>query len=508
MTKIAEQFMARFKGLMRAHGIYPQPGEPDAKGKRVAIQVRTIKDKITIRKWDEHLNGKDGLGVVPVNDDGDCWFGAIDIDVYDLNLENLEKRVREAKLPLVVCRTKSGGAHLYLFINGVTDAGLVRDKLSEWAILIGYPKVEIFPKQSALASEDDCGSWINMPYYGGNKTVRYAIKNGNALSVKDFLKYANEIAVTGGELKKIEGKQDPLLDGGPPCLQHLARAGFPEGTRNMALYNLGIFCKFKYGDVWKDKTRDMNKKYLIPPLSDAEVTIILKQLAKKDYFYRCKEPPIADSCNKAICAKREYGISNSQNDPGIILDGLTKVKTEPPTWYMNVNGKRIKLDSSEDLLSQKKFERVCVDSHNIIPTRIKESAWRDVLRELMTKIEEIEAPADAGPFGQFIYLLEKFCVELYTDGGPEEILLGKVYFNLKEDKMYFQSPYLLAFLERFKFRITSKQAWTFMRELKGADCRFRVAGQQFRAWSLPAFKIQKIDFDKPKLVKDGGEDLF
>jgi len=395
---------------------------------------------------------------------------------------------------------------LYLFIKNGAKAALVRDKLMEWAVVLGYPGVEVFPKQSEIADENDIGSWINMPYFQADRTTRYAIHKGVALSPEEFLNYADKVAVTSAQLKKIEAKQDPELEGAPPCLQHLARAGFPEGTRNMALYNLCVFCKFKYGDEWVGKARELNKKYLIPPLPDSEVTGLINQIKKKEYFYRCKEPPITSACNKSICSKREYGIKRSADNPGVTLDCLSKILTDPPMWFLNVDGNRVKLDSSEDLLSQRRFERVCIDAHNIVPNRIQENAWRDLLRGLMEKVEEVSAPEDAGPMGQFNYLLEKFCLERKSTDGPEQILLEKVY--LTNERMYFQSTHMLGYMERYKFRVTAKAAWAFLRELGGAHERRRVGGKLIRVWSIPEFKSAKIDFNKPSVVADDGEDLF
>ena len=65
----------------------------------------------------EHLAGKLGLGLVPVRRDGTCRFAAIDIDIDSIDHPALLQKVLARKLPLTVCRSKSGGAHLYLFMK-------------------------------------------------------------------------------------------------------------------------------------------------------------------------------------------------------------------------------------------------------------------------------------------------------------------------------------------------------------------------------------------------------
>ena len=47
----------------------------------------------------------------------------------------------------------------------------------------------------------------------------------------------------------IQVKQDHIVDG-PPCLQVLTTQGFPEGTRNNGLFNIGIFYRMSNPDDW------------------------------------------------------------------------------------------------------------------------------------------------------------------------------------------------------------------------------------------------------------------
>jgi hypothetical protein len=52
-------------------------------------------------------------------------------------------------------------------------------------------KIEVFPKQNQLTSTEDCGSWINMPCFGGVENGRYAIRpDSSPLSLDEFLDFA------------------------------------------------------------------------------------------------------------------------------------------------------------------------------------------------------------------------------------------------------------------------------------------------------------------------------
>ena len=57
------------------------------------------------------------------------------------------------KLPLVVCRSKSGGAHIFLFSTKFIEEKIMRDKLLEIRAILGFANAEVFPKQIELKSE-------------------------------------------------------------------------------------------------------------------------------------------------------------------------------------------------------------------------------------------------------------------------------------------------------------------------------------------------------------------
>ena len=66
-----------------------------------------------------HLDGKDpALGIVPISSDNKCKWGCIDIDTYPFDHKKfIKKKLKEKKkIPIVLFRSKSGGAHCFIFI--------------------------------------------------------------------------------------------------------------------------------------------------------------------------------------------------------------------------------------------------------------------------------------------------------------------------------------------------------------------------------------------------------
>ena len=126
-----EKFKNIFTGLDRAHGV-TIVGESNGNGTKVKGISFVKREPVTDELWQKHLDGKDSLGVIPINDDNKCKWGCIDIDSYaGFDHQKLINKIKQFKLPLVVCRSKSGGAHVFLFTKNYVSASLMQDKLNE-----------------------------------------------------------------------------------------------------------------------------------------------------------------------------------------------------------------------------------------------------------------------------------------------------------------------------------------------------------------------------------------
>ncbi len=200
---IVSQLAALFAGGDHAHGVAWPSGRTNKNGK-AEVSYATRHEPITAEAWRRHLDGNEGLVPIPIRRDGTARFGAIDVDVYLLDLTEVVQKVAAAELPLVVCRSKSGGAHLFLFLDEPAPASLVRAKLKDWCVALGFEPKEIFPKQESLGEDED-GNGINAPYFHAEYTTRYAVgEDGKALDLPAFVAHAQEMRVSASELGGIE----------------------------------------------------------------------------------------------------------------------------------------------------------------------------------------------------------------------------------------------------------------------------------------------------------------
>jgi hypothetical protein len=440
MTDIT-RFKAIFSGLDIAYGTYKiegSRGDGKQAGKAVVVRKPPTDDL-----WVKHLEGVEpSLGIIPIRADSTCIWGCIDIDQYPLDHKGLIEKIRKLSLPLVVCRSKSGGAHAFIFTKNPVSAAMMQKCLQACAALLGESGREIFPKQSEIfVDRGDTGNFLNLPYFAGNDGMRYAINDdGTAATLDEFYElYDKFVQDEIPEINPPKQPEQPIPDG-PPCLQALCAQGFPEGTRNNGLFNIGIYLKKAFPNDWDSKLLEYNNKYFHPPLGLQELQIIVKQLNRKDYYYKCKDAPINSFCNSGLCRTRKHGIgAHGPDSPEI--SSLSKYNSEPPIWFLDVNGRRLELDT-DSLYNQNNFQKACVEKINFFPPTLKKQDWEGLLQALlrsMVESEQIqEAPEDTSITGRFNDLLEEFTTHLQQAMDRDEILMGRPYTDDVEALTYFR----------------------------------------------------------------------
>ena len=498
-----------FAGLETAHGEYT-PGTANGSGK-VGGVCRVVKEPLTKDLWEKHIRGEaPGLGVIPINARNKCVWGCIDIDEYPLDHKELIKKIKKNKLPLIVFRSKSGGAHIFLFVKEEIPALEMREYLSNVASILGQAGKEIFPKQSEILVErGDVGNFLNMPYFGGdNTTSRYAFtETGEKATLEQFYQMYDEKvqSLPLEEIKQVEKASSPIKDG-PPCLQTLCTQGFPEGTRNNGLFNIALYLKKANPSDWQDKVMEYNQKFLKPPLGVKELQQIITTHEKKDYFYKCKDAPIKSFCNSNLCRTRKFGVGTDGPDTPQ-MPCIVKYNSEPPLWFLDVDGKRLELDTDQ-LHNQNLFQKACMEKINRLPPTVKKSDWEDHVNGLLIDMVETgsiqEATEDVSTTGRFMDLLEDFTTHLQQALDKEEILMGKPWHD-DEGNVWFRLKDLTEHLKRNNFTELSRpKIIQRIRQRNGKDKPVNIKGRSQRVWIMPRFQAQEEPFKLPDSLEDSG----
>jgi hypothetical protein len=456
--------------------------------------------------YKKHLDGVLGLGIVPVNEEGKCYFGAIDIDIDTIDHKDLYARVLARNLPLSVCRSKSGGAHLYVFFRDPHPASSVQTLLKKWAGLLGFPsKTEIFPKQTK-STPNNIGNWINLPYFNGENTVRYSVNDRGSIDIGEFL---SSVRYFTGEEKIDENVKENLIqiEDMPPCLRTLTREGLPPGTRNVGLFSYGVFYRKSSPNGWADKLRYHNQNYVSPPLGSREVEALIKSIGDRQYQYKCDEEPLCSHCDRKTCLTLPYGIGNKpweddNNFDEIVVGNLRKILTDPPTYILEVNSIDLHL-SSDQLRGYDKLRKRVFEIHDAVIRPMKQAQWEQKLRELLASKIEIQAPDDASEYGAISAKIDDFLCLSERTKSRDDLLRGMPI--VEKEKILFQVSYLQKYLASQKVIIDNKDLFSILHRRQCNYDMIKIKGKVVRAWSIPTKLVNRQEEEFSDAVFDHEE---
>ena len=504
-----EKFKQIFSGLTIAYGQY-QPGERGENGKQKG-KAFIVRKPVTDELWTNHLGGEGpALGIIPITENNDCRWGCIDIDEYDLDHISLIKSVRNLKLPLIVCRSKSGGAHVFLFTKENISAALMQNTLKKFAVVLGYEGSEIFPKQTEILVErGDTGNFLNLPYHNNMKGLRYAINdNGTGCALEEFYQLYDVYSKTKKEIEEIkieEKKIEEAFPYGPPCLNKLASIGFGEGSRNNALFNVAVYYKQSNPDTWEDEIVKANSKYMEPPLSNSEVQQLIKSVNRKGYDkYRCKDAPINSVCQSGLCRTKRFGVGFGEEEMPVI-GTLTKYASTPPQWFLDVDKTRIEL-KSEQLYNAGMFALACLDQANKIVPVPKAQDWKQhFLKPMMSNLQEVEPLESLDPINELTGLLQDWTTNRQSARTLDDIFNKLPFTDEKREFTYFRMEDFYNFCKKNHWEMDKIKTGNLIKRLEDIfieETRVRVKTQQPRLVKIKTMRKIEASLSKVAYQQD------
>jgi hypothetical protein len=526
---IVSRFMALYRGHDRMHGTHGSTNFNADKGKNeIGRTARTLREPPTRELWIEHLEGRRPLGIAPVMDppegESECHvvWGCVDVDEYAMPAgfhEDLSKRLTKMQIPLTVVRTKSGGAHLMLFLAEPERSSVVQAYLRSVASALGFGGSEIFPKQTRLQS-DEFASWLNMPYFGADKSDRYAIgASGRGLTMVEFLTAAESRVqqvcpkpVSGTQVAKAARRGTPRssatralstggdFETGPPCLEMLVAQGFPAGERNNGLVALATFAKLKYGDDWEEKVHEWNEKYMDPPKEAQEVKDVIKQVRKHDYNYRCNDVPLVGFCNSRACRSRKHGVAATRNGEG----GWTEVANLRFTEHTNriffLDVDDVTIQVNAEVLPRLDRMKVAAleQGAKLFPITWKQADWDVKLQGLMQNAVIVPVPLDVSVLGEFKALLEDFVdADVKSASAATDIVRGRPWFDREARRHVFTMKMLLRYAKEQRFRESNPtiyQEW--IRQLSGGRDQLEIGGRSYEVFWIPEVMSTRLEAEE------------
>jgi len=459
-----------FKGNEDAYGTFIDSGEKDHRGKaKGTCRTLALKEgqKLSESKelWDAHLKGEQSIGVIPINKQNECYWGCIDIDSYKgFNHKELLTSIERAKLPFVVFKSKSGGAHVYGFFKNPVKAKILRKRLAEASALLGFKGSEIFPKQNELPN-GFFGNYVNTPYFNAENTDRYAMKlNGDEvekLSLEQFYDHYREKVIDG--IDQFVIKTDTIFPEGPPCNNCIALRGCSEGGRNNYLFNVAVMLKRmsqENNEDWLDKLREVNDKYLKSPLSRREVDNIygsvsnhtehtnnsvldvdLDEETNQSYHYLCKQEPLQSYCDRGACVGRKFGVTRPTNigDEEFQITQIHKVLDDPIIYYITFESGIVMKAELKEMTDQKLWREKVFATLDAKPPRLAVNDFDTFMNVSMREhLEVVQLPEGVSRLDRIRGAIENWLTGTGAGDDKESILAGNSFYDVKKKVVWFR----------------------------------------------------------------------
>ena len=406
----AQRFTQLFKGKSNTYVRNELPKEKPELGQKIKTKITNNEGKVDKELLSHHLDGDFGVGICPVNAEGKCYFGVLDIDYYKSKIKRVLHFIKEYQLPLLPFRSKSGGLHVYLMLTKSVSAKTMRDTLNAISYyfsldtIYGKGKVEVFPKQEKA---EGFGSSVTLPYFNFENPYTYLLDlDGNPVEFKEALDYIQHHFTTIEAVK--EALEHLPYSDAPPCIQRILlseEVGGEDTGRNNFLFSFAVYAKKKYGAGFEDYVNQINEHFEVP-LESAIVEQTCKSVKDNEYIYKCKDIPCNGFCNKTECRKREFGLGRDKGHfTGVDYGQLYRYMTAEPyyIWKLRLQGqenwKDVIFKDEGYLLDQKNFAKMCVRFLNQAPMQVSNNDWYAILNSVLPNIQDVEVKQESDTSG-------------------------------------------------------------------------------------------------------------
>ncbi|PDT07870.1 hypothetical protein [Rhizobium sp. M1] len=453
-TSAAQRLFELFRGADH-HGTYRHEPTLVQPGEKISIRgsAKTIYEPPTPDLWQLHLDGTRPLGICPLWSNDTCLWGAIDLDDRDVVHSELVARVRQNGLPLVVCRSKSGGAHLYVFLSEPMPAIDLQRRLREFSDLLGFPaKTEIFPKQTRTSDIDKAGGWLNVPYFQGEETTRYAVKNsGLAMSLPEFLDLAEESALIPAQLMALKASPPARTDDRKKAEGSLTSEEFEKLLQGW-LRKLAEAPGGKADDTLMEIARDIGR---CASVIDIDYAVMQRRVLEAWNARGKNETDFHQQYH------RNYAHGQKEGNPPRLADGgdgddryptIEKIVVltggEEDEWRLTLRGWGDVTLPVREVMHYYTFNVRCAARLGAVFDQMKQNTWYECLREARARAEFEAIPETETEEHEMRSLLRVFLTDKHKAESLAEVLLGKPYHDEDEGRRYFRFEDFHKYLRR------------------------------------------------------------
>lgn len=504
--------MGLFKGNNRVIGQSSKETYTEEDGKIKEKKRGFAPGPCTNEHWKDHLEGEKSLGICPINDYQEVKFMAIDVDTdimedAKVTLHSLLAQIEAAKIPMVACQSKSGGAHLYVFFKDSVPVTKVYKNLKLIATYLGIASctrpVELFPHTQHLEKESN-GKYINLPYFNVSDTVRFALHpDGHSLDLDGFIAYATEKLVTMGQFcawKAPTSEEDNLREivvNGPPCLQTIFEQGIEDGTRNDLIFQYGLLFKKHNASTLGDNLHLVNRLRCHNPNDHNEVEASIKIIRRKEYHYNCAHPCMSPICAKSLCMQRKYGIRGKIDFPPI-KEIVQWGKDDEFLEIVFEDGKKIKVEAPTLLNFDLLRAEIMRALHLVLPIP-KKNDWHEFVTGLMSKVRRVDISEEFSVEHSIRNLIVSYATGRAIGDKLEDLLVrkpvrigGDIYIRHKDIQEQINQKIKTGYVDGLEYSV-------LMNDLKGVLTVKEIQGEKYAIFVIPDPKIDQEELLKKVL---------
>ena len=538
---MVENFIKIFEGYNWARGTFTKdksklPGKAEGKS-------TVYREEVTKPIWENHLNGiGPSLGIMPVNENSEAQWGCIDVDDFNLDYEGILQNIRKLNLPLIMVRSKSGCAHIFLFINRFIPAEEIRFVMIKFAAQLGIAdKLDrIYPMQTEFL-KGGTGSWLNMPYFNLEEGGRYAYKDDmESASIEEFFemyeKYVQEDLdkyLQAEPEKKVKSKEKKINKPCElPCITNCKSANngkIPKGSRNEILFHQGVYYSKAHEDISKAEgiiktpetlLREFNSNSMVEPLDEKEILVVSQSLLKNEYKYKCKVPQIKKYCDVSKCKTNPAGITPEEAKELItahdILGSIHEYGSVPPKFFMYVQVKktsetlksvRVEFTGSE-LKNKMLFMKKLHDWGHFPPKvldQMKPNDFADFIDGLLERRGFEVASEEANIDFDFKVLMRDFLEKTTVSIDKADMLDGACFYDMKKKLMHFKLNKLQQYLQAVRQPMHSRElTFKITKILNGRKNNGKVKDRLGQERSCPTWEYPE-DRDNFVITFNGNE---
>jgi hypothetical protein len=292
---------------------------------------------------------------------------------------------------------------------------------------------------------------LNVPYFQGDETTRYAVKkNGLSMSLPEFLDLAEESALTPAQLVALEPPPARPTSARPPgddltpdefekmlarWLRELSEA--PHGKRDDKLMQVARDVGRCSGVITIDK-----------PAAEWQARVVWRKLDKNDQeFDQQWEHNVKWGEKEGNPPRLSGGDGGGGRLPDIDRI-VVLVGGEEDEWRLTLRGWGDITLPVREVMHFYTFNVKCAARLGAIFDQMKQDTWYQKLRDARDQATFEQIPEAETPEYEMRELLRVFLTDKYRADTLEEILLGKPYLDEDEGRRYFQFKDFQKFLLR------------------------------------------------------------